>query len=779
MAEQIDFRGLAEALLARARELVPEWLPGGKTQGAEYVCSDLRGGSGESFSVNLNTGKWKDFATAGVKGGDLISLYAAINNLNQRDAAIALQYVVGSDPKPRSKHTTASDELGVPPVGVKEPNFDHRTHGKATSVWAYRDADGSLLFYIARFDNPVTGKKEFAPFSWSKTSKQWVKRSWPSPRPLYGIEKLKKNPCDNVLIVEGEKTADAVQRIVGPTYNVVTWMSGSSAWDKADWTPLYNKNILIWPDADNPGIQAALGIAQHLVDHCPFVKAIDVRDRPDKWDGADALAEGWTWEKFKEWAKPRARIFKVQPPVEKMPAYTPEVMPPAPPDSGPEPIRVELNVYEGRGEVTVDLATKWRELGLTMSGGKNPAPIMNSDNIARIFQGAEEFKAKLWFDEFHKKVFTTWRTGAAHPWGDDDHLALLLHLQRSYGLSTITENAIKAAVGAVARETIRNEPKDYMRSLKWDGTKRVEDFLKTYMNCSKEPDEYLRAISGNFWISMVARVMVPGCKVDNAIVLEGRQGKNKSTALNVIAGKWFVETNEDPKNKDFFMILQGALIVELAELDSFSKADLLTVKKTMSCRIDRYRAPYGSYVEDHPRSCVFVGTTNQDDYLKDPTGARRFWPTMTGELDLEAIKKDRDQLFAEAVWRYDQGFPHWVVPEELAKQVQEDRYDADAWEERIKDWMRDKKAVLIIDVAESCIGVEAAYVDKRVQNRIGNILRRLGYKNKPVRFDQGLKKMWINEDVDGLIFKSAAQQSMLPNFGNNLLTSVTKKLEEF
>lgn len=796
---EIDFQGLAQSLLHRVRELLPEWLPGGKIVSNEYTVANLQGGAGNSLKINVNSGKWADFA-AGQKGGDLISLYAAIHNISQIEAARTLQ--TRQSPAVNTKQSKvqpSSDTLVPPPAGVVQPAFVHRTFGKATQFWTYKDHDGSILFYVSRHEH--NGEKEFLPWSWSKHYKKWVNKMWPAPRPLYGLEHLKANPKAPVLIVEGEKACDAAREIVKESpYIVLSWPSGSAAATLVDLTPLHGRKVLLWPDADDkkwpennnvptskrgkrkeeeeqPGHKAMLKIAEQIVAHCAEVKIISVYNltRPDGWDAHDALAEGMDYKQFLAFAKPRANLVA-------KPSVVAEIMPdmpPAPPiESYNAAIDVTLTLNDGSPLPTEGMWERWQRLGLQLTTTKNPVAVCNADNVSRVMEQDHEFKGKLWFDEFHKKVFTTWRTGKLREFSDADFHKLVVLLQRDYGLTTISPQSVRTAVAACAYDDVRNEPRDWMNTLKWDGTTRIRNFLANYMGCTHEPEEYVQAISMNFWLSMIARVYIPGVKADNMVVLEGSQGKGKSTALNIIGGKWFVETSEDPRNKDFYQILNGALIVEIAELDSFSKADLNTIKKTMSCRVDRFRAPYATAPADHPRQCVFAGSTNQDDYLKDPSGARRFWPTMTGAIDLKAIERDRDQLFAEAVALHKDGWPHWIVPKEAAEAVQEERYDSDAWEEPIRKWTRDKRSFLIMDVATQVLNFDMHNVKPVDQRRIGAILRRLGYTNKTARSGSTITKRWVNEKVDGIDYdhdsglgspnKWASLQQKLPNYAEQI-----------
>jgi P4 family phage/plasmid primase-like protien len=343
---EIDFKGLAHALRYRTRELLPEWLPGGKIVGKEYTCADIHGGQGSSFKVNIESGIWKDFA-ADQKGGDLISLYATIKGISQIEAARALQSYVGSsyETTRQSKVRPTDERLGPPPPGVGKPVFTHFKFGEPQGIWTYKDSDGSVLFYTARYFNKEENKKEFLPYSWSLASSKWVRKLWPAPRPLYGLDLLAKHPKTAVLVVEGEKACEAARKFINPgTYVVVSWASGASASMLTDWTPLHGRKVLLWPDADlktypndhnvgrsnmgqfkpeheQPGFIAMQKIAKELVDHCPEVKILKTFQcsRIDGWDAADAYDEGMDWEKFKAWARPRAQIYKK--PVE------PEVMP--------------------------------------------------------------------------------------------------------------------------------------------------------------------------------------------------------------------------------------------------------------------------------------------------------------------------------------------------------------------------------------------------------------------------------------------------------------------
>lgn len=292
--KQIDFEGLAAQLLSQARTLLPQWLPGGKFNGREYVCGDLNGGTGTSLSVNTETGLWSDFAKDDCEGGDLISLYAAINSLSQGEAAKALGG--GSTPRPQP-----------PAVNGMAAHLKHHKHGEPTGVWTYPDKSGEAIFWVARYEN---GKgKTFLP--WIKRGDQYKSQSPRAPRPIYRLDKLAASPEAPVLIVEGEKAADAAQQLVGTRYIVTTWPHGSKAVSKVNWEHLAGRTkIHIWPDNDDTGIEAALEIAASVYADGVEVKIIDPKGQPEGWDAADAVAEGWDWSQFVKWAGDRTHPYQ-------------------------------------------------------------------------------------------------------------------------------------------------------------------------------------------------------------------------------------------------------------------------------------------------------------------------------------------------------------------------------------------------------------------------------------------------------------------------------------
>jgi len=375
------------------------------------------------------------------------------------------------------------------------------------------------------------------------------------------------------------------------------------------------------------------------------------------------------------------------------------------------------------------------ELTLTRSG----LPVKNENNIVKIFKNDVFFKDAVYYDEFHRSIFIKdCDTGVSRKIRDDDFGLILMNLQSYFGLSTIALNTVRTAIEIYAGRNRKDEVAEYLNGVEWDGIERLDKFFTNY--CGAPNKTYERTASRNWWISIVARGLRPGSKVDNMVILEGAQGIKKSTMLEVIGGKWYAENTAEIGDKDFYQNLEGVLISEIAELDSFSKAGVTTIKRVITSIKDKYRPSYGRSTVEFPRRNVFVGTTNDTEYLKDETGNRRFWPIACTKIDLNRIKEDRDQLFAEAVSYFKAGESWWSASD-VTHEVQESRRQKDPWEDIISDWIVDRRPFRIDEILKECLNLDHRDMHKGNSNRVGKILKSIGFENAVINSSRRWRKI--------------------------------------
>lgn len=728
--DKIDFKLVAENLLNNSRYLVPHWLPGGKLIGSEWVCGDKYGGSGKSMKVNLDTGRWCDFATSD-KGGDLLALYKyikdfkkmieAVSDLEQsgdQSNSVNIRKQTSTKSSVKKQNSRTQDHKIIkPPFGQQPPEF------KSKTVYTYKDIDGYTMFYIERADYTEDGKKKKTFRPWCFTQENvWINKQWPSDRPLYNLHKL-KNCSKPVLIVEGEKCVPYAEKIVGDRYKVVTSVGGSSAWSKTDWSPLKWKHILIWPDADEPGIKYAKNIAEKLmkigVDSC---KIIGTDALPKGFDAADVGDMSW-WE-FTSWCHARVVDLSKSPPilVDEVPDHIKELVPIENEEYAPLATPVE----DKQSPLDV-IKEQWGKLKLIRDKKGNPYP--HEANIARALERHKDFKGLIWYDDFlHEIMINRPDEDGSRPIKDNDYTYLLIYFQDNLGLKDLRIATLIRAINHYAEKNRKCEVREWLRDTKWDGTPRVCNFFKHYYGA--EDTVYTSSVSKNFWVSMCARIIQPGCKVDNMVILEGVQGLYKSTSLRAIAGdRYYTEGHDDIGGKDFIRSMHGCIIYEIAELSSFSKSDVNKIKKIVSTATDKVRVPYGKNHEVYPRTSIMVGTTNDSDYLRDATGNRRFWPVHCNKILLDEIKADREQLFAEAYHLLISGESWHEMPLEETLAMQDSRREMDTWEPDIMRFVCDNELsiVNIPLIIERCLKIPVDRRDRRTSFRVSACLRSMGY----------------------------------------------------
>lgn len=336
------------------------------------------------------------------------------------------------------------------------------------------------------------------------------------------------------------------------------------------------------------------------------------------------------------------------------------------------------------------------------------------------------------------------------PINDNDYTRFIDYSEKAYDGVVFRSSIVGDAIASHAAHTFYDPLHDWLTGLRWDGTPRLTQWLTTYLGVVD--NAYTRAVSRSFCIGAVARALKPGCKVDTTMVLEGNQGTGKSTALRVLVGdRWFLDHLPDfNRPADVAQALAKAWVHELSELATLSRAEVEKIKQFLVQLHDAYRPPYGRVTIEQLRRCVFAATTNRNDYLRDSTGNRRFLPIRTGVIDMEALARDREQLWAEAVAAFLGGEP-WHIRDtsvlELARTEQAERLDQDAWLGDIEHQIVGKSEVLVADLLGK-LGVETGKRTSREAERVKSVLRLLGWEEHRPRANGIRQRVWRRAGVE-------------------------------
>ena len=780
------FAAIAAAALNRAEQLVDEWLPGGRTEGHEYKALNPTRADGKigSFSVNLTTGAWGDFACDD-KGGDLVSLYAYL--FHQRDqgkAAVELAERFGIDLPPlekgkkRTRKAAAAPPEPPPPPAEKpprtwwqpifpvpadadEPPKAHPNRGVPARIFTYR-APGGINGYVCRFVTSDGGKDDI-PLCFAQHAKSG-KREWrwmafgEESRPLYGLDQAVAKPEASLLFAEGEKCAEAAEQAL-PELVAMTWQGGCNAAGRGGYAELEArpvKKALLWPDCDakrekltkaekeagvdpaskpllpvekQPGTKAMLQVAErlHALGYAVwFINIPAPGEKPDGWDIADAIAEGWTTATLTEYL--RANAVRWQPP-EPVADPAEGISTPSEADAG------------GSGEgarkrpFIPELIFKDGEIKSCLS------------NIYQILSHHPAWQGVIAFDEMAlctvKRKAPPYAEGREGEWDAQDDTRTAMWLSRHYGFTPASVMVLEV-VETLAKANAWHPVREWLRSLQWDGTKRLNGWLNKYLGVPVSP--YSTRVAAWWLMGAVKRVMQPGVKFDYCLVLSGPQGKGKSTTFSILGGAWYGDTELDLQSKDAMSALRGKMIWEFPELGALARSEERRQKSFLSRQVDEYRPVYGRREIKAPRQVVFGGSTNEHEWNKDPTGGRRFWPVdcLIEVIDTEGLRSVRDQLFAEALARIDAGERYYPIAEEQRQwfDLEQLRVEQqDSLVDAIHDWVYARVSDFsMFDVAAECLKLDASKLTRDLQTRLGHALRKLGCTRVERR--NGMIRFW-------------------------------------
>ena len=327
---------------------------------------------------------------------------------------------------------------------------------------------------------------------------------------------------------------------------------------------------------------------------------------------------------------------------------------------------------------------------------------------------------------------------------DDDYTRIAMELEQE-GMKP-SQDKVSGAIESICHDRSFHPAQKYFQKLVWDKTPRLDKWLSYYIGAEQDNVEYLSGIGKKWLVAGVARIFKAGCKFDHMLVLEGKTDIGKSLALRKLATfngeEYFYDgmTFDSIGNKDTMQNIQGNLIIEFPEMSNLSGRDVAEVKQWITIQEDKGRKPYGREPVIYPRQFILAGSTNEYEYLKDMTGNKRFWPVKCGNrIDFEALVKDRDQLWAEAVHLFQNDYPWWI-PEgdplfELCSKAQEQRMMSHIWDEIVIDYCDRAgfNSVSISDILRDALKIESGKFKRSDEMAVAGILKRHGFEKKLTR----------------------------------------------
>jgi len=678
--------------------------------------TELRFGRRGSLSVDLQAGRWFDHEQQ--TGGGVLDLVARENG-NANGAAVEwIAETLNIDLR--------DDDQAPARQSRREPE----------ARYIYQDTNGQPYLRVNRW--PGKGK----PFSQDR----WDGERWrPGTKGLqaipYRLPELRAavTAGRTVLIAEGEKDVDSATAL-GITATTNPGGAGK-------WKPTLNKHfsgavVVIAADADMAGRDHAEQVAKHLYRHAASIRVIEFDELGDKADLSDYIAQ-----RRAAGADDATIAREIRQRAKAAPYWEPAAEP-------AEPAAAEPTGQAG----------DWYQR--TMVGSRGQV-LSNLANVVLALSEDPAWRGVLAYDDLlAQPVLMRPVPAPGQPAGEalpeprpisDADVTSAQHWCQVAGLPSIGRDTVRDAMAHVAQATRRHPLREYLRSLTWDGESRIDRWLVDYLGA---PDTaYVRAVARMWMIAAVARVMKPGAKVDHLLVLEGEQGLGKSSACRVLAEPWFGD--DLPSLDDQIraaQYLRGKWIIEVAEMHAFTKAESAKLKSFITQQVEQYIPKYGRSEVQEPRQCVFIATTNKSEYLRDETGGRRFWPVKVTGADVDALARDRDLLWAEAVAAYESAEPWWPSADterELIAPEQEGRYETDAWEPLIADWLDDKVRDIeahgkashytTSEIAMGALAFERSRIGNNEQRRIGAIMERLGWERRRVKG----KRVWARKGGEG------------------------------
>lgn len=379
-------------------------------------------------------------------------------------------------------------------------------------------------------------------------------------------------------------------------------------------------------------------------------------------------------------------------------------------------------------------------LGLERKTGKGQWAgyfLATANNVVAALRLAHVSGFEVRFDVFRDELMRRAPADDWQPFKDADYTRLKLALESSR-FEPIPFELLKACVRLVADELTFDSAQDALAGLVWDGVPRIETFYSSYLNAADTP--YTRACGLYTWTALAGRVLVPGCKADMVPILVGAQGLRKSSAVEAMAfnPEWHGSLSLSDKDADLSRRMRGKVVIELPELRGLRTRELDSIKAFITEGSNAWVAKYQEFETKYPRRCLFIGSTNEQEFLDDDTGNRRWLPIPVGAADTDAIRAERAQLWAEGVVRFKAGGILYQEAEALAAEQHAAHTVGDEWEEPIREFLHtpdpltgevpaDRGFVTSAQIFARALYITVERTDTRASKRLGRAMRALGW----------------------------------------------------
>jgi len=652
-------------------------------EGADLVgCCCLPGHKDDTPSLRVAHTKGLWRCRGCSRGGSAVDWIKAMRGCTFREAMLLL-----------------SESTAVPLV--EEARAGALQTRKLVATYPYKNADGVDLYAIERFEPGKQGR-----------SKDILQRQADGSYGKSPVQVLYRLPSviaavaagEPIYVVEGEKAADALTALGVCATTHAGGASAGKVWERPGFNDaLQGARVVLVPDNDDVGRKLMAHTSRSLL---RVAKSTTVVTLPVEGEGDDIvewIRDGGDLEGFLSLVRGAV-----------------------------------LSARSGKKEWTSLL--RHGQHGIKGSPGNAELVVRNDDDIRELF-AFNRFKNHI--EMTRKPPWDELDIGYPRPLSDIDVTRFTTWIERRYDFD-VGPKVLGAVIASCADHESYDPLVGWLQRLRWDGVPRLSTWLTAYAGAVD--NIYTRAVGRAWMISCVARAIVPGCQVDTTLILEGAQGKGKSSLLRALVGsEYFMDHLPDFASKDAAMLVAKAWVHELSELSSLNKNDVERIKQFLTQRSDAYRPPYGSNTIDVLRKCAFAASTNRFfEYLKDSTGNRRFWPVRTDRMDVAGIARDREQIWAEAVAAFKAKESwHIIDPAVLAFAVDEqaDRVEQDIWVANIAKYVETQRTTTTADVLTQ-LGVEICKRTPRDGERVCSVLRGLGWTEARSRTTSGRIRVW-------------------------------------